>query len=104
MVEMRPDLAPKAVERIKLLAREGVYNGLQFHRVIELYVAQTGNPNNKDGGTSGYPNLAPEFSARLPADTDWTRVTHEGGGTSGFLGTMPIIARASDTHLEAWGA
>jgi peptidylprolyl isomerase len=66
IVEMRPELAPKAVERIKLLARERVYDGLQFHRVIEGFVAQTGNPNNKDGGVSRHPDLESEFTFRLP--------------------------------------
>src|SRR5260221_638303 len=68
VVEMAPQLAPLAVERVKRLAREGVYDGLQFHRVIEGFVDQTGNPNNHDGGTSTYPDLPPEFSVRLPAD------------------------------------
>ena len=57
VVEMRPDFAPKAVERVKLLTREGLYGGLQFHRVIEHFVDQTGNPNNKDGGVSRHPDL-----------------------------------------------
>jgi peptidylprolyl isomerase len=65
VVELRPEFAPKGVERIKLLAREGVYDGLLFHRVIEGFVAQTGNPNNKDGGVSAHPDLPPEFSFRL---------------------------------------
>lgn len=111
IVEMRPDLAPKAVERIKLLAREGVYNGLQFHRVIDLFVVQTGNPNNKDGGTSSHPNLEPEFSVRLPSNTVWKQVTHTSDGSAGFLGSMPILT-VSDTetkrraapNFQAWGA
>lgn len=111
VVEMRPDLAPKAVERIKLLAREGVYNGLQFHRVIDLFVAQTGNPNNKDGGTSSHPNLEPEFSIRLPSNTVWKQVTHSSDGSAGFLGTMPILTvsdaetkRRNVPNFQAWGA
>src|SRR6476620_10050481 len=60
VVEMRPEFAPLAVARVKLLAREGVYDGLQFHRVIDGFVDQTGNPNNKDGGTSRHPDLPPE--------------------------------------------
>ena len=52
VVEMRPDFAPLAVERVKLLAREGVYDGLLFHRVVDRFVDQTGNPNNRDGGVS----------------------------------------------------
>lgn len=111
IVEMRPDLAPRAVERIKLLAREGVYDGLQFHRVIDLFVVQTGNPNNKDGGISTYPNLEPEFSARLAADTVWRQVTRTSHGDSGFLGTMPILTvtdtgdrQPNKSDFQAWGA
>src|SRR5688500_4664250 len=61
IVEMSPAMAPRAVERIRLLAREGTYDGLQFHRVFDGFVAQTGNPNNRDGGTSRHPDLPPEF-------------------------------------------
>ncbi len=50
-VEMRPDLAPKHVARIKELARQGFYDGVVFHRVIEGFMAQTGDPTGT--GTSG---------------------------------------------------
>jgi peptidylprolyl isomerase len=66
VVEMRPEFAPLAVARVKQLAHDGVYDGLLFHRVIDGFVDQTGNPNNHDGGTSKYPDLSPEFSFRLP--------------------------------------
>eukprot|EP01041_Mallomonas_annulata_P035568 gene35568-58542_t len=56
VIELRPEFAPQAVARVKQLAREQVYDGLQFHRVIEGFVAQTGNPNNRDGGTSRHPD------------------------------------------------
>ena len=57
VVELAPEVAPAAVARVKQLATEGVYDGLQFHRVIAGFVAQTGNPNNRDGGTSDHPDL-----------------------------------------------
>ena len=65
VLDMRPDLAPAAVARIKQLAQEHVYDGLLFHRVIDHFVDQTGNPNNHDGGVSRHPDLAPEFFAKL---------------------------------------
>ncbi len=68
VVELRPDLAPQGVARIKLLAREGVYDNLLFHRVIDGFVDQTGNPNNRDGGASQHKDLPPEFTFRLPPD------------------------------------
>jgi peptidylprolyl isomerase len=51
VVEMAPLVAPKAVERVKLLAREHVYDGLQFHRVLEGFVAQTGNRTTETAGS-----------------------------------------------------
>jgi peptidylprolyl isomerase len=111
VVEMRPEFAPLAVARVKQLAREGVYDGLQFHRVIEGFVDQTGNPNNHDGGTSKYPDLPAEFSARLPADGPQVVVSLRTDGVEGFLGATPFAgvgpieqARAPDHALRVWGA
>jgi peptidylprolyl isomerase len=61
VIEMRPDLAPKHVAQIKKLAREGKYDGLVFHRVIDGFMAQTGDPQgNGRGGMGEY--LPAEFS------------------------------------------
>ncbi len=62
VIELRPDLAPKHVERIKTLTKEGFYNGLKFHRVISGFMAQTGDPTGTGGGGSKLPNLQAEFS------------------------------------------
>ncbi|WP_072374392.1 peptidylprolyl isomerase [Hyphomicrobium sp. NDB2Meth4] len=62
VIELRPDLAPKHVERIKTLAREGFYDGIPFHRVIEGFMAQTGCPKGIGTGGSSYPNLKAEFN------------------------------------------
>ena len=63
VIKLRTDLAPQHAERIKLLAREGYYNNVPFHRVIEGFMAQTGDGKNFNGtGGSKYPNLAAEFS------------------------------------------
>jgi len=63
VIKLRSDLAPKHAERIKLLAREGYYNNVPFHRVIEGFMAQTGDGKNFNGtGGSKYPNLPAEFS------------------------------------------
>lgn len=61
-VEMKPDLAPRHVERIKQLASEGFYDGLVFHRVIDGFMAQTGDPTGTGTGGSNYPDLPAEFS------------------------------------------
>src|SRR6266705_2311295 len=63
VIKLRSDLAPQHAERIKLLAREGYYNNVPFHRVIEGFMAQTGDGKNFNGtGGSKYPNLPAEFS------------------------------------------
>src|ERR1700687_4660723 len=63
VIKLRPDLAPKHAERIKQLARDGYYNNVPFHRVIDGFLAQTGDGQNFNGtGGSKYPNLAAEFS------------------------------------------
>ncbi|MDB5406823.1 MAG: putative peptidyl-prolyl cis-trans isomerase family protein [Rhodospirillales bacterium] len=61
VIELRPDLAPAHVARIKELAREGFYDGIVFHRVIEGFMAQTGDPRGDGTGGSGQ-NLDAEFS------------------------------------------
>ncbi len=61
--KLRPDIAPQHAERIKLLAREGYYNNVPFHRVMDGFMAQTGDGKNFNGtGGSKYPNLQAEFS------------------------------------------
>src|ERR1700740_2305974 len=63
VVKLRTDLAPQHAERIKTLAREGYYNNVPFHRVIDGFMAQTGDGQNFNGtGGSKYPNLKAEFS------------------------------------------
>lgn len=78
VIEMLPDVAPLHVERIKILAREGEYDGVAFHRVMEGFMAQTGdvqfgdmndgfNARRAGTGASKYPDLKAEFSS-LPFD------------------------------------
>jgi peptidylprolyl isomerase len=62
VIELRPDLAPKHVARIKELTREGFYDGIVFHRVIPGFMAQTGDPTGTGRGGSDRPDLPAEFS------------------------------------------
>ena len=62
VIELRPDLAPKHVARIKELAREGFYDGIVFHRVIPGFMAQSGDPTGTGRGGSDKPDLPAEFS------------------------------------------
>lgn len=62
LVKLRPDLAPGHVAQIKRLAKEGFYDGVVFHRVIEGFMAQTGDPTGTGRGGSKLPDLKAEFS------------------------------------------
>lgn len=62
VIKLFPDLAPNHVARMKELAREGFYNGIVFHRVIEGFMAQTGDPTGTGSGGSDKPDLEAEFS------------------------------------------
>ena len=62
MIEMRPDLAPNHVAQIKKFARDGKYDGVVFHRVIDGFMAQTGDPDGTGSGGMGSP---------LKADGRW---------------------------------
>lgn len=62
VIALRPDLAPKAVERLTTLAKEGFYDGVPFHRVIEGFMAQGGDPTGTGTGGSKLPDLPAEFT------------------------------------------
>jgi peptidylprolyl isomerase len=88
IVELRPDIAPLAVARIKTLARRGYYNGSLFYRVLKDFVAQTGDKGERQF-TSDLPNLKAEFTfSAKPAD--YAFVGSFPGGEVGFVGTMPV--------------
>jgi peptidylprolyl isomerase len=64
VIKLRPDLAPSTVARIKELARKGFYDGIVFHRVIDGFMAQTGDPTGTGSGGSDEPNLKAEFTKK----------------------------------------
>ena len=105
LVELHPEMAPKAVERIKLLARRGTYDGLQFWRVLPGFVAQTGDPGNHDGGKTELPNLTPEFTFKLEADGHAVTVAQPQGLREGFVGAMPYVSSVplKPGPVRAWG-
>ncbi len=63
VIKLMPDVAPEHVDRIKKLTREGFYDGIIFHRVIEGFMAQTGDPTGTGMSGSEYPNLKAEFNS-----------------------------------------
>jgi peptidylprolyl isomerase len=110
VVEMFPEIAPGHVARIKELAREKFYDGLTFHRVIENFMAQTGDPLGTGEGASLKPELQAEFDFRRGPDLPFTQASAQGGTQQGFYKTLPItsqpdeqMAIARDGRVRAWG-
>ncbi|MGE0746223.1 MAG: peptidylprolyl isomerase [Rhodospirillales bacterium] len=103
VIEMRPDLAPTHVARIKELARQGFYDGLKFHRVIDGFMAQTGDPLGNGTGGSGK-KLKAEFSRErhVRGVTSMARAASPDSADSQFF-----IVLASAPHLDGqytvWG-
>lgn len=62
VIRLRPDLAPQHAERLKTLTKQGFYDGVPFHRVIDGFMAQTGDPTGTGTGGSKLPDLKAEFS------------------------------------------
>ncbi|MCB1528458.1 MAG: peptidylprolyl isomerase [Hyphomicrobiaceae bacterium] len=104
VIEMRPDLAPQHVERIKTLAREGFYDGIVFHRVIEGFMAQTGCPDGRGTGGSKYPNLPAEFNAEphVRGVASMARAQSPNSANSQFFICFDD-ARFLDKQYTVWG-
>ncbi|ESQ76458.1 peptidylprolyl isomerase [Asticcacaulis sp. AC402] len=110
IVEMSPQLAPGHVERMKTLTRQHFYDGLIFHRVMEDFMAQTGDPQGTGLGASELPDLKAEFSTRRDASFPMVVAAQPVGAQVGFLGAMPVksqvnelMAMSADGKVKAWG-
>lgn len=107
VIELRPDLAPKHVERIKTLARQGFYDGTPFHRVIEGFMAQGGDPTGTGTGGSPLPNLPAEFSppakARFIRGTCGMARTQDPNSANSQFFIMFAPAASLDGQYTIWG-
>ncbi len=103
VIALRPDLAPNHVARIKELARAGFYDGLVFHRVIEGFMAQTGDPKGDGTGGSGQ-GLKAEFSdaKHVRGTTSMARAGHPDSADSQFF-IMLAPAPHLDGKYSLWG-
>ncbi|MBX3477833.1 MAG: peptidylprolyl isomerase [Brevundimonas sp.] len=91
LAELSPEVAPNHVERVRTLASTGFYDGLKFHRVIEGFMAQTGDPLGTGEGGSDLPDVNAEFSFRRRPNVGFTAVgSHPEGGLMGVLNGLPI--------------
>jgi peptidylprolyl isomerase len=103
VIEMRPDIAPKHVARIKQLVRQGFYDGLAFHRVIAGFMAQGGDPKGDGTGGSGV-NLPAEFS-NTPHERGTVSMARAADPNSADSQFFICLARTShlDGKYTVWG-
>ncbi|MFN3959987.1 MAG: peptidylprolyl isomerase [Parvularculaceae bacterium] len=111
-IELRPDIAPKHVQQIKTLVRRGFYDGLTFHRVIEGFVAQGGDPKGDGTGGSDLPNIPAEFARDAKDVTNFTTVGRDRlAARVGLIDGVPVGAEPetlrsvrADRYVRLWGA
>ncbi|MFC5345167.1 peptidylprolyl isomerase [Brevundimonas staleyi] len=111
LVELAPEVAPLHVERMRLLTRRNFFDGITFHRVIDGFMAQTGDPLGNGEGQSPYPDIKAEFTFRRGPETPFTPVAAPAGAMLGFLHSLPIqtqpttlMATTGDGKVHGWGA
>lgn len=105
VIQLFPDLAPKHVERVKMLAREHFYDGTPFHRVIEGFMAQGGDPTGTGTGGSKYPDLPAEFTNKkhfLRGTVGAARTGNPNSANSQFY-IMFAPASHLDGQYTIWG-
>ncbi|MEP6784318.1 MAG: peptidylprolyl isomerase [Sphingomonadales bacterium] len=100
VVQLRPDKAPNHVARIKTLTRAGFYDGLLFHRVIDGFMAQTGDPQGTGQGGSSLPDLKSEFNdmPHLRGTASMARATDPNSANSQFFITFMPVFRLDNTY------
>jgi peptidylprolyl isomerase len=92
VLELYPTIAPLSVARLETLTRNHTYDGLNFFRVIDGFMDQTGDPMNTGEGGSSLPDIKAEFHFKIAPG--FAVVAHpEGGGDAGFIGVMPVLSQ-----------
>lgn len=109
LVELAPMAAPNHVARLRELTRKGLYDGRSFFRVIDAFMAQTGDPEDRGTGGSDLPDLAAEFTFRRGAETPFVRVADQTVAEIGFIGSLPVMTQSSqlmpmtaDGRVSGW--
>lgn len=109
LVELVPEVAPNHVARLQDLTRAGLYDGRTFFRVIDRFMAQTGDPTNTGEGGSDRPNLKAEFTFRRTAETGFVPMAAPAGLEVGYIKSLPVISQnwswndvTSDKKVSAW--
>ncbi len=104
VIELFPEIAPKHVTQIKTLARQSFYDHITFHRVIDGFMNQTGDPKGDGSGNSDLPDLPSEFTFRRGADVGFTvvgaRPDNRGGEIGvGFYKSLQIASQPSSQAI-----
>jgi len=105
VIQLFPEIAPKHVERVKMLARAGFYDGTPFHRVIEGFMAQGGDPTGTGSGGSKFPDLPAEFTNKrrfLRGTIGAARTSNPNSANSQFY-IMFAPAPFLDGQYTIWG-
>lgn len=104
IIEMMPNIAPKHVERIKALARQKFYDGIVFHRVIDGFMAQTGDPTGTGMGGSKLPDIKAEFSdePHIRGAVSMARASDPNSANSQFF-IVTHDSRFLDGQYTIWG-
>jgi len=110
LVELVPEVAPEHADRVRQLAREGFYDGHRFFRVIDGFMAQTGDPQNTGEGGSSNPDLKAEFFFRRADDTPITIAADQQVAEVGFIKSLPVMTQSmslapmtADGKVQGWG-
>jgi peptidylprolyl isomerase len=111
LVELAPQVAPAHVARMQELTKAGVYDGRTFFRVIDRFMAQTGDPKDTGDGGTDKPNLKAEFTFRRGADIPFVSAAAPAGLQEGLVGSLPVVSQnwswhdvTADGKVSAWGA